>query len=243
MNTYKILSLLLISIAASCQVSPDEQLLQKSKNNIETIEVKTNEIEPEEQDQTPVVIENQPQPTLVKEEENTSFETIYNQILKPSCVTCHTEYKSHEVVALNANNILDSIETGRMPKSKTSLKKELVALFKKWVDEETPLNNKPFQKNAIQPNWTSLYAHVFAPKCQVCHNPEGSVSYLPLDTYEAFISRDDLVDLDDHESSYLLEIIEDPDEPMPPAYTKVTPLNSEQLDTLKQWIELGLPVK
>ena len=71
----------------------------------------------------------------------------------------------------------------------------------------------------------------------------GKQSFLDLSTRQKFFDRrhDLLNNFEDVENSYLIEVITDPDEPMPPPYSNIERLNEEEVKTLIDWIKKGLP--
>lgn len=101
----------------------------------------------------------------------------------------------------------------------------------------------------LKPEWKAVAALILLPKCSGCHNPDGSAKFLDLSTRQAifkdrnrvFASGRKLADLENPENSYLLEVINDPLEPMPPKSSKIPRLNQDEVQVIGEWIQLGLP--
>ena len=83
--------------------------------------------------------------------------------------------------------------------------------------------------------------NVFVPKCQVCHNENGQASFLDLSSREVFLANDFLFDTENPGGSYLVEVIEDPEEPMPPTWSNIPVLTDEEKQKVREWIGAGLP--
>ena len=68
-------------------------------------------------------------------------------------------------------------------------------------------------------------------------------NFLDLSTRQNFFDqRHNLLNnFEDVENSYLIEIITDPEEPMPPTWSNIERLNEEEVKTLIEWIKKGLP--
>ena len=50
-----------------------------------------------------------------------------------------------------------------------------------------------------------------------------------------------MFDFENPEQSYMLEVIQDPLEPMPPLDSGIPQLTEEEIAVLQEWIRLGLP--
>jgi len=174
------------------------------------------------------------------------FDLIKKEILEPSCLKCHGDYSSYDVVFAARNKILDSVEGNRMPKNSAPLNNELKNLLKTWIDNGAPLGN---QNNSNEPSkelvatWESVSTKVIFPKCVQCHNPEGQASFLDLSTRQKFFEqRHELLNnFEDVKNSYLIQVINDPDEPMPPVWSDIERLNETEVKILIEWIQKGLP--
>lgn len=140
---------------------------------------------------------------------------------------------------------MDAVLKGRMPKNAAPLNDNLKGLLNTWVTSGAPRggqNTSPVGTKLVA-TWESLSRKVFFPKCVQCHNPNGQASFLDLSTRQKFFDqRDDLLNnFEDVETSYLIEVVTDPDEPMPPSDSNIERLNKEEINTLIEWIKKGLP--
>jgi hypothetical protein len=108
---------------------------------------------------------------------------------------------------------------------------------------------KPEEPLGLEPNWKSISELIVFPKCLVCHNPNGEAKFLDLSTRQSFFEkRDELfgegqkfLDFLDPANSYVIGVITDEFEPMPPEYSGLPRLNEDEVRTLMEWIGLGLP--
>lgn len=179
------------------------------------------------------------------------FKTINEAIIQPHCITCHQQYATYEGVKNEANNILNAVNSNRMPKNAaplSSAKKQLLAM---WVAAGAPQggeNPTPPPNDKLEATWVSLSAKVFFPKCLVCHNPQGQAKFLDLSSRQAFFEQrnrdfggETLLDFDHPSESYLLTVITDPDEPMPPVWSNLELLKPQEIEVIIEWIKKGLP--
>lgn len=179
------------------------------------------------------------------------FKTINEAIIQPHCITCHQQYATYDGVKNEANNILNAVNSNRMPKNAaplSSAKKQLLAM---WVAAGAPQggeNPTPPPNDKLEATWVSLSAKVFFPKCLVCHNPQGQAKFLDLSSRQAFFEQrnrdfggETLLDFDHPSESYLLTVITDPDEPMPPVWSNLELLKQQEIEVIIEWIEKGLP--
>ncbi len=183
--------------------------------------------------------------SITPQEESISFETVRSNILKSHCIQCHAGYNEYDIVFADKENILDAVLTGRMPKNAPSLDEELIVLLKSWVDQGAPLDSTVTEPVTAElaATWESLSKKVFLPKCIQCHNPQGQASFLDLSTRQSFFDQRDylLGNFEDALNSYLVEVITDPNEPMPPSWSNIDRLSQEEVDAIIEWVEKGLP--
>jgi len=126
-------------------------------------------------------------------------------------------------------------------------------LLSAWVrlgsPEQIGVPTEPSLPEALAPTWRSLSENIIFPKCLACHNSNGQAKFLVLSSRQAiFNNRNKIynggskfIDLEFPEKSYLLDVLSDEEEPMPPLDSNIPRLTMEELKTLQQWISLGLP--
>lgn len=190
-----------------------------------------------------------------QDKEGVFFEEVRLKILEPKCVSCHNTYRNFEAAKSEANAILAAIESGRMPKRGPALDEEQTRIVRDWVaggarnrpNSETN-NLRPTEPSELVPTWESLSSKVFFPRCVVCHNPNGEAKFLDLSSRQKFFEQRNrefidgkLLDFELPESSYLVTVVTDPNEPMPPVGSSLPGLSEKEIETLKEWIRLGLP--
>lgn len=177
--------------------------------------------------------------------EELNFETVKTSIFEKSCTQCHPGYSDYNTVKADAQKILDQVLTNRMPKDASALSDDLKAILNAWVRAGSPRggDNEDNVPNELESTWDSLSKKIFFPKCVSCHNANGQANFLELaDRQDFFDNREYLLNnFEDVENSYLIEVISDPDEPMPPFWSPFTQLTKEEIAIVKEWIEKGLP--
>ena len=182
------------------------------------------------------------------------FKIVSQEIFSPKCTSCHIQYESYSGVARDLAAIKSAVESDRMPKNSLPLSPALKDLLSRWINAGAPNNVDSQDGNdqtgpvVLAPNWESLSENVFYPKCFACHNPNGQAKFLDLSTRQAFFEARDrdfggvrLLDFEDPEGSYLIEVINDPFEPMPPVWSNIPALKPEEVSTIVDWIRKGLP--
>ena len=176
------------------------------------------------------------------------FNQVQTEIFSKSCNQCHPGYSDYKAVFDDRNKILKAVQRGTMPKNAPALDNDLQEMLSQWVLAGAPntldLNPPPpTQEEKLMATWSSLSKRVFFPKCVQCHNPQGQASFLDLSTRQKFFDQRDYIlnNFEDVETSFLIEVLRDPNEPMPPAYSGLERLDEEEIKAVIKWIELGLP--
>lgn len=181
-----------------------------------------------------------------------SFQTIKSTILSPRCISCHQQYNNYESVIVELKSIESSIENNRMPKNSSALSTGQKTLLTEWILIGAPENPGDVTKiplpKKIEANWNSINQNIFIPKCLVCHNPNGQANFLNLTSRQEFFKKrnelfgnDKFIDFDQPGNSYLIKITQDNEEPMPPTWSNIESLNTEEVNIILKWISLGLP--
>jgi len=177
--------------------------------------------------------------TLQNLDNEVSFSTLRSQVLNSKCIGCHANYKDYQTVSENAEEILASIESGRMPKNSSPLDSSEISYFRKWIEADKPEGNANIGSHS---ETDTIYAEILGPKCIQCHNPNGEAKFLDLSTRQAiWDQRSEILNFEEPEKSYLIEVMTDPEEPMPPKYSNLERLTQEEVERVKAWIGRGLP--
>jgi len=181
---------------------------------------------------------------------------IFDNKAGPHCTTCHSSYDSYSSIRHDLTAISDAINSGQMPKDGPPVSPALRNLLQKWIAAGAPEfageAPAPAAPEILAPNWRSISENILQPKCVVCHNPKGQAKFLDLsDRLVLFSERDcpegrdcggkKLLDFNKPENSYLLEVISDPEEPMPPVWSKINRLSPLEIKVLSEWIGIGIP--
>lgn len=184
---------------------------------------------------------------------NLNFTTIKESVLVPRCISCHQQYDSYQGVIRELSAIQSAVNSNRMPKSNGPLSIEQKAILESWIEQGAPnelgTSFDPNSPEVVEPNWKSISENIIFPKCLVCHNTNGQAKFLILSSrQEIFDNRKKLysggskfIDLDFPEKSYLIEVLRDEEQPMPPTETNIPRLNPNEIKTIEEWIRLGLP--
>lgn len=178
-----------------------------------------------------------------------TFDNIHQRIIQEHCIQCHAGYSDYATVAGRKKQILAVVLQGSMPKNGPPLDGELQALLRSWVDAGAPETAEGGAEEGevatpqVAATWDSLFQRVIAPKCMGCHNPDGQAHFLDLSTKQDLLAQSNslLNGLADAENSYFVERLRDPDDPMPPAHSGIERVSEEDIATIIEWIERGLP--
>ncbi len=190
----------------------------------------------------------------VEESEIISFAEVKSKVIDSACLQCHPGYSDYDTVKGEIRNILSQVSTNRMPKNAAPLSDELKTLLRTWFAQGTPLEATPNQDGGNKPptdvqeeeliaTWDSVSKKVIFPKCVTCHNPGGQAGFLDLSSRQAFFDNREFLlnNFQNPEQSYLIEVITDPEEPMPPLWSSFPQVTPEEVEVLKEWIIKGLP--
>ncbi len=183
------------------------------------------------------------------------FATIKSAILTPHCIACHSQYNSYAGTKREISRMISVVNNNRMPKNAPALSSNLKSLLDAWAERGAPefAGQDPSEPPPVvlTPDWKSIAENIIVPKCVVCHNPQGQAKFLDLSSRQViFDARNELfgddqklIDLDAPENSYLISVITDEFEPMPPPppISNFGRLSAEEVSVLTKWIELGLP--
>ncbi len=179
------------------------------------------------------------------------FASVKKDVFK-RCTICHEQYKTFRGITRELEAIGNAVALNRMPKSGGPLSPEQKDILNRWIQNGAPeFANQPAQTiefPPLEPNWNSIYDGIIAPKCLACHNPRGQAKFLDLSSRDSIFSQRDrkfggvkFINLENIESSYLVQILIDEEEPMPPIWSNIKVLNDEELRIFKQWLSLSLP--
>lgn len=183
------------------------------------------------------------------------FQIVQKEIFSAHCVRCHGQYQTYAGVRRELESIQLAINGDRMPKRSGPLSGDLKKLLQDWVGKGAPefagQVSEPIQPIPLAANWESIYTNIITPRCLVCHNPRGEAKFLDLSSRQIIFDQrnrvfnpDDekkLLDFDRPEESYILEVIQDEFEPMPPLDSNLEQLTASEVEVLTEWIGLGLP--
>ncbi len=172
----------------------------------------------------------------------TDFATLRNGIFRPYCVRCHAQYDSYSGVKADIMKIQDAVESNRMPKNVDPLTASKKEFLSKWISAGAPEGSVTDTEDPQIISWNRVSREILGPKCIQCHNPDGQAKFLDLSSRQAlWKKRKELLDFDAPQNSYLLSVINDPEEPMPPVWSGLQRLTEEDTNLLGEWIKQGIP--
>lgn len=183
------------------------------------------------------------------------FSSVKEIVFSARCVSCHQQYDNYQGVIRELSAIQAAVASERMPKSGGPLTDSQKAILAAWIAKGAPDQSgnpsepRPPSPLPLEPTWKSLSENTIFPKCLVCHNPQGQAKFLDLSSrqiifenrHRIFGGGSKFIDLDMPEKSYLLQVLNDNEEPMPPIWSNIPRLSADELKTFSQWLSLGLP--
>jgi len=185
-----------------------------------------------------------------------TFSQVREQVLEARCTKCHSTYNEYNVVKADLEKIVASVRRRSMPKD-GPMEEDKIGLLLSWAAAGAPLGSDvgPGDQpdpdlNILAPNYASINRNLLAKKCTICHNPQGEVPFIDFSSRVALWGNRDLpawdttlklFDFEKPEASYILAIVRDEFEPMPPTDSGLDPVTDKEMEVLKEWIELGLP--
>ncbi len=181
-----------------------------------------------------------------------SFEIVKSAVFLQKCTICHQQYNSYQSVRREIVAIQEAVSQNRMPKSGSLLNDQQKELLTKWASQGAPefpgQIAQPETPTIIEANWGSISQNIIIPKCLACHNPNGQAKFLDLSNRESILANKDkmfgeakLINFENPSESFIIQLVEDPDEPMPPKSSNISRLTTKEVDVLKEWISLKLP--
>lgn len=186
-----------------------------------------------------------------------NFNSVYNQVLRPSCIGCHgssggVSLESYVSVKAHLSRVVSSTLVSRsMPKAPTSaLSEQQLGLLNAWVVAGAPEFSGPEEVplQSLEPNFESIKIHILEVKCITCHAPGKDVERIPLVTKNDLLDSplDIVVPGNADESGIILAVTNpNPKKVMPPAKDKqgndtgYSSLTNEEIRIISLWINNG----
>jgi hypothetical protein len=201
--------------------------------------------------ETAPILEN-PQATSV------DFISLQSQLIGPKCLQCHDFYRDYDTVRREYASMLDSMQSGRMPKQGPRVSTSEIERFRIWASLGFPREAKPSDGaggldpiEPLRPESAIVFQRIIGPRCLTCHSPSGEVSFVDFSSRAKLFGLrnqmfgDDLdvplLNFDKPGESYFLQILRDPVEPMPPRRPGLRPITDEEYSILREWIAQGMP--
>lgn len=181
-----------------------------------------------------------------------SFNELYNRVLEPKCIGCHSgsarlNLETFANVKALAKRIEHAAITARtMPKLPFSpLDPGQLQLLAAWIQAgtpENPRNGRPAPaKTALGATFASIQAKILLPRCVACHSSDGSAWQVSLDTPADMIDSplEIVMPGNPNESGLMIVIQEGARKKMPPLKGDISALSAEEIQTISQWIAQG----
>lgn len=184
--------------------------------------------------------------------EEVSFNEVFNRVLEPKCIGCHSgdakvKLDTYTDAARLAKKIQQvAVESRQMPKAPYGkLDTEELQILAAWVKAgapEAPLNGSAAPGLIpLEPTFGSIKAKIITPRCVVCHSAGGEAWQVLLDTPQAMIDSplEIVVPGSPDESGLTIVVQEGARKKMPPVKGDIQPLKQDEIDIISQWISLG----
>lgn len=186
-----------------------------------------------------------------------NFSSVYNQVLRPSCIGCHgssggVSLETYASVKIHLSKIYNSTIVERvMPKAPTPvLSEQQIGLLNAWIVAGAPELSGPDQAPmpALEPTFESIKTHILEVKCLSCHAPGKAAARIPLVTKEDLLESplDIVVPGSAEESGIILAVTNsNPKKIMPPVKDKegnetgYSPLSEKDIEVISLWINNG----
>lgn len=94
----------------------------------------------------------------------------------------------------------------------------------------------------VEPNFLSIQRNIIQAKCLGCHTAGGDAELVPLETLEDLTLNPVIAVVipGDPENSPLMKVLQpDAEKRMPPRSSSITPLTTEQIAAIREWIQTG----
>lgn len=200
----------------------------------------------------PLIFDSGPTPVSQELIRSTSYKEIKEQIIDPSCISCHDKAEGTNLE--NYQNVLGSISkirhsvlvTKTMPKKPfKTLNLGQTELLTAWIEAgapEKPLNGSDpgeVQIEHIQPTYESIKRIIIDRKCLACHSQGGSAERISMNTYEDLVNSpiEMVVPGSPDDSGFMIVIAPNARRFMPPKKSGISAVTEEESAAISQWIE------
>ena len=180
-----------------------------------------------------------------------SFEEVKEKVFLPKCISCHgnsggINLETYALAEIHLDKInQSSLIERRMPKAPyPPLTKEELTLLSAWIKAKGP--NRPISgipdpekpPVVLLPTFSSIKKNIFDSKCLICHSPGGQAARIPLSTKEDLLNSplEIVIPGNPEESGLILVLLENARKRMPPPESGMSPVRSEELEIIKEWI-------
>jgi mono/diheme cytochrome c family protein len=186
-----------------------------------------------------------------------SYQKVKVEVFDRSCVSCHgnsgnVNLESYDSAVL----VLDKIKASailerRMPKSPNPpLDQDQLNTLAAWIQvggRKLPAdgsNEPPPPPTQMTANFSSIQTHILQQKCIRCHAVDGvdpKAKETPLTTYEEILNSPKEIVLPGNPAESGLILVFQPNalKPMPPLDSGISPLKSEEIKIIEDWILSG----
>lgn len=186
------------------------------------------------------------------------YQAVHEKVFAPKCIACHgnsggVNLESCKAVIQNLSMIEKVVFTTKTMPKNGSLTQAEAALLSTWIKAGAPESPSgapatpsptPTPEEPLLPTFTSLQKKIFNVRCVICHSPGGKAWGVPFLTYKDFFDpqREIVKPGNVEESGIMIAIMRDDEKRMPPPDTAGA-LKTEEIETIKKWIEDGAPEK
>lgn len=184
--------------------------------------------------------------------ESISFNELYNRVLEPKCIGCHSgsakiNLMSFESVKTHGAKIeRAALDSRKMPKQPVQpLDSDQLQILAAWIKAgmpENPLSGEPAPEILkLEPTFASIQAKIFNPRCVACHRSGGEAHQVSLSSPSDMINSplEVVVPGDPEMSGLMIVIQEGARKKMPPLKSDFGPLTENEIKVIGEWIADG----
>ena len=179
-----------------------------------------------------------------------SYQMVSQNIFSSRCISCHgnsggvnlesySSVKQH-LAAIEATALI----TKTMPKN-GSLTPSEAALLSAWIRAGALENPQmPIPEEPLEPTFISIKKKIIDKRCIGCHSVGGKASGVPFTSLKEILDspREIVLPGNPDESGLIIAVERMDNKKMPPPEIGKS-LTQEEIEVLRQWIEIGAPEK
>jgi mono/diheme cytochrome c family protein len=177
-----------------------------------------------------------------------SYAMVKQNVFTMNCVGCHgssggVNLESYAAIKAALPRIENAVFVNHSMPKNGSLDENSLQILRNWIDLGAPEGPVTVATPAptLVPTYSSIREQIFLPHCASCHRSGGAATNVILDNYQSLLNspRDLVLPRDSETSGLIMALVRTDDKQMPPKSSGASPLTSEQIATIKKWINDG----